>query len=51
MYFTGKMMLILHELGLDETDAIAYPLSNFMYVFNSDEMNADNYFMSYVYVE
>jgi len=51
VYFHDKMWMVLCELGIEETGAIAYPITNFMDIFNDEEMNANNYFMSYVYVE
>ncbi len=41
---------IMFELGIEDSHNIEVePITDFMDRFNDEELNADNYFMSYVY--
>ena len=41
---------VMFELGINDSDGIrVHSLSTFMDMFNNEELNPDDYFMSYVY--
>ena len=47
---TDVLNKVMFELGIDDSDGIEVePLSDFMDRFNDQDLNPDDYFMSYVY--